>query len=177
MSFWYQIKLLQMVNDGHIDSRLALRATRFKHHCIACKCCCHNFDVFTELDALNIRLIAHSQRPTPGHSPSSSLKCLVVSRNGNWPRAQSSLGLNNPLIGSRDYVICLAFISVNPKKFRRFPIWTNHRARKGDCRIALNTPIFREKISLLTHENQFFTTQFLWFISSKMSIARLAWSK
>ena len=100
---------------------------------------------------------AHSQRPTPGHSPSSSLKCLVVSRNGNWPRAQSCLGLNNPVVGSRDYVICLAFIKVNPKKFRRFPIWTNHRARKSDCRIALNMPIFIEKISLLTHESRFVT--------------------
>ena len=82
----------------------------------------------------------------------------VVSRNGNWPRAQSCLGLNNLLIGSRDYVICLAFTGINPKKFRRFLILTNHRARKNDCRIALNTPIFREKISLLTHVNKIATT-------------------
>ena len=155
MSFWCQIKLLQIANDGHIDSRLALQATRSEHYFITCKCCRHNFDVFTALDALPIQLIAQAHsRPFP----SSSLKCLVVSRNGNWPRAQSCLGLNNPLIGSSDYVICLAFLNVNPKKFRRFPILTNHRARKSDCRIALNTPIFREKISLLTQENRFVTT-------------------
>ena len=74
------------------------------------------------------------------------------------PRAQSCLGLNNPLIGSSDYVICLAFTKVNPKKFRRFLKLTNHRARKSDCRISLNTPIFREKISLLSHESRFVTT-------------------
>ena len=68
-------------------------------------------------------------------------------------RAQNCLGLNNPLVGSRYYVICLAFTNVNPKKFRRFPILTSHRARKSDCKIALNTPIFREKISLLSHGN------------------------
>ena len=168
MSFWCQIKTI--ANDGHIDSRLALQATKFKHYCIACTCC-HNFDVFTAHDALNIQLI------DPGHFPSSSLKCLVVSRNGNWPRAQSCLGLNNPLVGSRDYVICLGFNRVNPKKFRRFSILTNHRSRKGDCRIALNTPIVREKISLPSQENRFVTTWFLWFISTKMSIARLAWAK
>ena len=155
MLFWCQIKLLQMANDGHIDSRLALQATRFKHYCIACKCCCHNFEVFTAVDALNIQLIAQAHsRPFT----SSSLKCLVVSRNGNWHRAKSCLGLNNPLIGSSDYVICLAFTKVSPRKFRRFPILTIHRARKNDCRKALNTPIFREKISLLSRENRFFTT-------------------
>ena len=155
MSFWCPLKLLQIANDGHIDSRLALKATRSEHYFIKCKCCRHNFDVFTALDALPIQLIAQAHS---GPFPSSSLKCLVVSRNGNWPRAQSCLGLNNPLIGSSDYVICLAFLNVNPKKFRRFPILTNHRARKSDCRIALNTPIFREKISLLTQENRFVTT-------------------
>ena len=144
-----------MDNDGHIDSGLALEATRSDHYCISYKFCHHSFDVFMALRALPIQLIAQAHsRPFP----SSSLKCLVVSRNGNWPRAQSCLGLNNPLVGSRDYVICLTFTKVNPKKFRRFPISTNHRARKSDCRIALNTPIFREKISLLTHENRFVTT-------------------
>ena len=163
-----------IANDGHIDSRLALQATRSEHYCITCKCCRHNFDVFTALGALPIQLIAQAHsRPFP----SSSLKCLVVTRNGNWPRAESCVGLNNPLIRSRDYVICLAFTKVKPKKFRRFLKLTNHRARKSYCRIALNTPIFREKISLLSHENRSVTTQFLWFISTKMSIARLAWSK
>ena len=131
-----------MANDGHIDSSLSLQATRFKHYCIADKCCRHNFDVFTALDALLIQLIAQAHsRPFP----SSSLKCLAVSRNGNWPRAQSCLGLNNPLIWSRDYVICPAFTKVNPKKFRRFLKLTNHIARKSDCRIALNTPIFSSR--------------------------------
>ena len=49
-----------MVSDGHIESRLALQATMFEHYCIAYKCCRHNFDVFTALDALPIQLIAQA---------------------------------------------------------------------------------------------------------------------
>ena len=150
---------MKMENDGHIESRLALQATRFWAllHCLHVLSPQFRHFHGTWCTALTAHH-AHSQRPTPDHSPSSSLKYLVVSRNGNWPRVQSCLGLNNPLIGSRDYVICLAFISVNPKKFRRFLILTNHRARKSDCRIALNTAIFREKISLQSHENRSVTT-------------------
>ena len=51
---------MKMGNDGHIESRLALQATRFEHYCIAYKCCRHNFDIFMALDALPIQLIAQA---------------------------------------------------------------------------------------------------------------------
>ena len=49
-----------MESGDHIESRLALQATRFEHYSIAYKCCRHNFDVFIALDALPIQLIAQT---------------------------------------------------------------------------------------------------------------------
>ena len=63
-----------MANDGHIESGLALQATRFEHYRIAYKWCRHNFDVFTALDALPMQLIAQA------HSRPFSKQQLEVSR-------------------------------------------------------------------------------------------------
>ena len=136
-----------MENDGHVDSMLALQATRSEHHCITYKFCRHNLVIFMAIEALPMQLIAQAH---PRPFTKQQLEVFCGQSHGNWPRAKSCLSLNNPLVGSRDYVIFASLsLNVNPKKFL-----TNHRARKSDCRIAPNTPIFREEISLLSQENR-----------------------
>ena len=104
-------QLMKMENDGHIESMLVLQATRSEHYCIACNCCRHNFYIFIALDTART---AHSPGLLQAIHQAAAWSVLWSVATATDPcRAQSCLGLNNPLVGSWSEADTTSFASLS----------------------------------------------------------------